>query len=163
MGQIVHITVLRISFASTRQLRSRFGMLWSLELIHTLFLLAKRMVHKASTILWHTITYTHPHASISFKLICFSIDIATNFGGGCTKWGINTQFRKIKTDALLISQAVTKGEDPMTVQVGENGRSQKGVVRLSWASHHSTCTNSTFSFRLQYARYLQILGWCLYS
>lgn len=57
----------------------------------------------------------------------FWLDIATNYGGDCTKWGIDTQFRKIKTDAMLIRRAVAKGVDPITVPVGENGRSVKGV------------------------------------
>ena len=64
-------------------------------------------------------------------LLGFLTEIARNFGGDCTKWGIDTQFRKIKTDAVLISQALANGFDPMTIQVGENGRSQKGGVYTS--------------------------------
>jgi hypothetical protein len=77
---------------------------WLLALIPTQFLLVRSMVVQ------HVSTYpltdhsAHPYHISLLELIRIITDIATNFGGDCTKWGIDTIFRKIKTDARLISQ-----------------------------------------------------------
>jgi len=44
--------------------------------------------------------------------------MAVRFGGDCTKSALENRFRRIKTDAKLINDAVKKGIDPMSLDIG---------------------------------------------
>ncbi|KAK0124023.1 hypothetical protein ONS95_009009 [Cadophora gregata] len=46
-------------------------------------------------------------------------DISSRFGGDCTKSAIENRFRRIKSDAKLINDAVKNGVDPITINVGD--------------------------------------------
>jgi hypothetical protein len=49
----------------------------------------------------------------------FCSDIAARFGGDCTASAIDNRFRRIKKDAKLINDAIAKGIDPMTLDIGD--------------------------------------------
>ncbi|KUJ17356.1 uncharacterized protein LY89DRAFT_583877 [Mollisia scopiformis] len=46
-------------------------------------------------------------------------DIAARFGGDCTKSAVENRFRRVKSDAKLINDAVKNGVDPITINVGD--------------------------------------------
>lgn len=48
----------------------------------------------------------------------FSSEMATRYGGDCTKSSLENRFRRIRTDASLINDAVKKGIDPITLDIG---------------------------------------------
>ncbi|TVY62724.1 hypothetical protein LSUE1_G006157 [Lachnellula suecica] len=48
-------------------------------------------------------------------------DIAARFGGDCTKSALENRFRRIKTDAKRMNDALSKGIDPGTLAVGDQG------------------------------------------
>lgn len=41
------------------------------------------------------------------------------FGGDCTKSALENRFRRIKSDAKLINDAIAKGIDPITLPIGD--------------------------------------------
>jgi hypothetical protein len=44
--------------------------------------------------------------------------MAARFGGDCTKSSLENRFRRIKTDAKLMNNAVAKGVDPINLDIG---------------------------------------------
>ncbi|KAG4439123.1 hypothetical protein IFR05_005410 [Cadophora sp. M221] len=46
-------------------------------------------------------------------------DISAKFGGDCTKSAIENRFRRLKSDAKLINDAVKNGVDPISINVGD--------------------------------------------
>ncbi|PVH77945.1 hypothetical protein DL98DRAFT_422919 [Cadophora sp. DSE1049] len=56
-------------------------------------------------------------------------DISARFGGDCTKSAIENRFRRLKSDAKLINDAVKNGIDPITLNVGDTD----GMVAISGA------------------------------
>ncbi|KAF4613410.1 hypothetical protein G7Y89_g15477 [Cudoniella acicularis] len=46
-------------------------------------------------------------------------DISRSFGGGCTTSAIENRFRRLKSDAKLINDALKKGIDPITLNIGD--------------------------------------------
>ncbi|KAL3422932.1 hypothetical protein PVAG01_04679 [Phlyctema vagabunda] len=54
-----------------------------------------------------------PHSSEGTK------DISDRFGGDCTKSAVENRFRRIKTDAKLINDALSNKIDPITLPIGD--------------------------------------------
>lgn len=48
--------------------------------------------------------------------------MSDRFGGDCTKSALENRFRRIKSDAERINEAVRKGIDPIILNVGDTGR-----------------------------------------
>jgi hypothetical protein len=46
------------------------------------------------------------------------VDISKRFGGDCTNSALENRFRRIKKDAKLINDAIEKGIDPITLDIG---------------------------------------------
>ena len=46
------------------------------------------------------------------------VDISKRFGGDCTFSALENRFRRIKKDAKLINDAIGKGIDPITLDIG---------------------------------------------
>ncbi|CZT53038.1 uncharacterized protein RSE6_14471 [Rhynchosporium secalis] len=46
-------------------------------------------------------------------------EISARFGGDCTKSAIDNRFRRLKSDAKLINNAIQNGFDPITINVGD--------------------------------------------
>jgi hypothetical protein len=46
------------------------------------------------------------------------VDISKRFGGDCTNSALENRFRRIKKDAKLINDAIAKGIDPITLDIG---------------------------------------------
>jgi hypothetical protein len=46
------------------------------------------------------------------------VDISKRFGGDCTFSALENRFRRIKKDAKLINDAIAKGIDPITLDIG---------------------------------------------
>ncbi|RDL36409.1 uncharacterized protein BP5553_05761 [Venustampulla echinocandica] len=74
-------------------------------------------------------------------------DISTRFGGDCTKSAIENRFRRIKSDAKLINNAVAKGIDPITLNIGDaSGEvaigSNTGGARRDIAKHFGSDTTA---------------------
>ena len=63
-------------------------------------------------------------------LLILSLAISKSFGGDCTKSAIDNRFRRIKSDARLIKDALAKGIDPITLPVGDPGNGQGLLVFL---------------------------------
>jgi hypothetical protein len=51
-------------------------------------------------------------------MLMYFSEIAQRFGGDCTKSSLENRFRRIKTDAHLINNAIKKGIDPISLQIG---------------------------------------------
>lgn len=77
----------------------------------------------------------------------FSIDISARFGGDCTKSAIENRFRRIKSDAKLINNAIAKGVDPITLNIGDaigevaigsNTGGARHGQEFGITSHHNT-------------------------
>jgi hypothetical protein len=47
------------------------------------------------------------------------LEISKRFGGDCTRSALENRFRRIKNDAKLINEAIGKGIDPITLNVGD--------------------------------------------
>jgi hypothetical protein len=48
--------------------------------------------------------------------------MSVRFGGDCTKSALENRFRRIKSDAERINEAVRKGIDPIVLNVGDTDR-----------------------------------------
>jgi hypothetical protein len=83
------------------------------------------------------------------------IAIAPRFGGDCTKSALENRFRRIKSDARLINDAVAKGVDVITINVGDtNGqvamssnKGSNGNAPDCFLYQHINMAHFTFSFR----------------
>ncbi|CZR56747.1 uncharacterized protein PAC_06636 [Phialocephala subalpina] len=73
-------------------------------------------------------------------------DIAVRFGGDCTKSAIDNRFRRLKSDAKLINDAIKNGIDPITLNIGdtkgEAAMSGKGSSSELARCFGSDCTTS---------------------
>ena len=66
-------------------------------------------------------TFAFSALAYQFYLVSLliSLDISARFGGDCTKSAIENRFRRLKSDAKLINDAVKNGVDPITINVGD--------------------------------------------
>lgn len=61
----------------------------------------------------------HTHiATFLLDFTDFGKAISASFGGDCTVSAIENRFRRIKSDAKLINDALKKGIDPITLPIG---------------------------------------------
>ncbi|TAQ86433.1 hypothetical protein B7494_g5243 [Chlorociboria aeruginascens] len=62
------------------------------------------------------------------------LDTSARFGGDCTKSALENRFRRIKSDAKLINDALKQGIDPITLAIGdakgEDTKSGRGHDRI---------------------------------
>ncbi|KAF7872419.1 hypothetical protein EAF04_003340 [Stromatinia cepivora] len=66
-----------------------------------------------------TLHITHFTCSLPRFYIDFRVEISVRFGGDCTASALENRFRRLKSDAKLINAAVAKGEDPISMNVGD--------------------------------------------
>lgn len=75
--------------------------------------------HKLFFIIFCHSTLHALHAVSFVPFIDLPIEISARFGGDCTKSALENRFRRLKSDAKLINDAVAKGQDPITINVGD--------------------------------------------
>jgi hypothetical protein len=80
---------------------------------------------------------------ITDPLVDLLSDIAVRFGGDCTKSALESRFRRLRSDAVLINKAVAKGINPITINVG--GTDGQVAVKSGKGSHGQTFSNSVIS------------------
>ena len=83
------------------------------------------------------------------QCIDWVLDLALRFGGDCTSSALENRFRRIRSDAKLINEAVTSGVDPITINIGDtNGTvavGKKSCMEFHCALQHTTRFPSTLA------------------
>ena len=83
-------------------------------------------------------------------------EIAKRFGSDCTQSALENRFRRIKRDAKLINDAIEKGIDPITLDIGGtdgevaakpgkirgNGQAKRSFLLITLHIAHFICYSS---------------------
>lgn len=87
--------------------------------------------------------FAHLYILLQNSLVDTGPDIAVRFGGDCTKSALENRFRRLKSDAKLINDAVSNGIDPITINVGDT----KGEAAMTGKGSTGQATNTSLHSR----------------